>query len=80
MHTRGNKPVKPFKRNAILQSDEAEILELYNEGYIVQELADLFGYRLEQVNRLCLEKGQRTLGKKRDKRALNMDEISDCLK
>ena len=69
-----------FRYPNITKEHEQDILDLYNEGYIVQELADLFGYRLEQVNRLCLEKGQKTLGKKRDKRALNMDEISDCLK
>ena len=72
--------MKQFRYPNITKEHEQDILDLYNEGYIVQELADLFGYRLEQVNRLCLEKGQKTLGKKRDKRALNMDEISDCLK
>ena len=72
--------MKQFRYPNILPEHEHDILEMYSEGYIVQELANLFGYRLEQVNRLCLEKGQKTLGKKRDKRALNMDEISDCLK
>ena len=72
--------MKRFRYPTILPEHEHDILEMYNEGYIVQELADIFGYSLEQVNRLCLEKGQRTLGKKRDKRALNMDEISACLK